>query len=135
MADWLLKTEPGDFSYGDLEKAKKAVWDGVANPAALRNLRAMKEGDRVVVYHTGEEKAAVGVATVVREAYPDPKKPNPRLVVVEIVAASRLKRPVTLAEMKALPVFADSPLVKQGRLSVVPLTAAQWKALEAASRP
>jgi predicted RNA-binding protein with PUA-like domain len=135
MADWLLKTEPGDFSYADLEKAKKAVWDGVANPVALRNLRAMKEGDRVVVYHTGEEKAAVGVATVVREAYPDPKKPNPRLVVVEIAATSRLKRPVTLAEMKALPVFADSPLVKQGRLSVVPLTAAQWKALEAASRP
>ena len=84
MADWLLKTEPSTYSFADLEKAKKAVWDGVTNPVALKNLRAMKAGDRVVVYHTGDEKAAVGLATVTREAYPDPKGKNPRLVVVDL---------------------------------------------------
>jgi len=134
MADWLLKTEPSDYSFLDLEKAKKAVWDGVKNPAALRNLKAMKEGDRVFVYHTGDEKAAVGLATVVKEAYPDPKSKNPRLLVVELQAGKRLGRPVTLGEMKALPVFAQSPLARQGRLSVVPLTPPQWKAIEAKSQ-
>ncbi|HVQ28727.1 MAG TPA: EVE domain-containing protein [Vicinamibacteria bacterium] len=134
MADWLVKTEPSDYSFGHLESAKKATWDGVKNPAALKNLAAMKVGDRVVVYHTGDEKAAVGLAEVVREAHPDPKSKNPRLLVVGLEAGKRLPRPVTLAEMKALPVFAESPLVRQGRLSVVPLTAAQWKALEAKSR-
>ncbi|HEY6548529.1 MAG TPA: EVE domain-containing protein [Vicinamibacteria bacterium] len=134
MADWLLKTEPSTYSFADLEKAKKAVWDGVANPVALRNLRALKVGDRVVVYHTGDEKAAVGLATVTREAYPDPKGKNPRLVVVDLQVGKRLPRPVTLAEIKAVASFAQSPLVKQGRLSVVPLEPAQWKALEALSR-
>lgn len=129
---WLLKTEPSEFSYADLERQGRATWDGVRNPAALRNLRAMKSGERAFVYHTGDEKAAVGVARVVREAYPDPKSKNPRLVVVDIVAEGRLPRPVTLAEMKALPIFSDSPLARQGRLSVVPLTAAQWKAIEGA---
>ena len=94
----------------------------------------MKAGDVAVVYHTGDEKAAVGLATVTREAYPDPKSKNPRLVVVDLEAGRRLLRPVPLAEMKALPPFAESPLVRQGRLSVVPLNPAQWKALEAASR-
>lgn len=134
MAEWLVKTEPSEYSFDHLERAGKAVWDGVRNPAAVRNLRAMKAGDRVVVYHTGDEKAAVGLAEVVREAYPDPKSKNPRLAVVGLEAGKRLPRPVTLAEIKALPVFAESPLVRQGRLSVVPLTAAQWKALEAKSR-
>jgi predicted RNA-binding protein with PUA-like domain len=134
MALWLLKTEPSEYSFSDLEKAKRAVWDGVRNPVALRNLRAMKTGDAVVVYHTGDEKAAVGLAEVVREAYPDPKKKDPRLAVVELAVGRPLPRPVTLAEIKAMPVFADSPLVRQGRLSVVPLTAAQGKALEAKSR-
>ena len=132
MADWLLKTEPSAYSFAELEKAKKTVWDGVRNPAALRNLRAMKVGDRVAIYHTGDEKAAVGLASVVREAYPDPKAPG--FAVVELEAGKPLARAVTLAEMKALPVFAESPLVRQGRLSVVPLNAAQWKALEAKSR-
>jgi predicted RNA-binding protein with PUA-like domain len=134
MAHWLLKTEPSTYSFAELERTKKAVWDGVKNPAALRNLRAMKAGDVAVVYHTGDEKAAVGLATVTREAYPDPKSKNPRLVVVDLEAGRRLLRPVPLAEMKALPSFAESPLVRQGRLSVVPLNPAQWKALEAASR-
>lgn len=130
---WLLKTEPSEFGYEDLERDGRAVWDGVTNPAALENLRAMKAGDRVVVYHTGDAKSAVGRAEVTREAYPDPKAKNPRLVVVELLPKGRLKRPVTLAEIKALPVFAESPLVRQGRLSVVPLSAAQWQALEKAA--
>ena len=129
---WLLKTEPSDFSWSDLEKRGRVVWDGVTNPVALRNLRAMKKGERVFVYHTGDEKAAVGIARVVSEAFPDPKSKNPRLVVVELEAVKALKRRVTLAEMKALPVFATSPLVSQGRLSVVPLNEAQWRAVEEA---
>lgn len=126
---WLLKTEPSDFSYDDLEKDGRAVWDGVTNPVALRNLRAMKAGDRVLVYHTGDEKTVVGRAEVVRAAYPDPKKKDDRLVVVDIEPRGRVKKPVTLAEIKAMAIFAESPLVRQGRLSVVPLTAAQWKAV------
>jgi predicted RNA-binding protein with PUA-like domain len=131
---WLLKTEPSGYSYDDLEKEGRAVWDGVTNPVALKNLRAMKGGDRVFIYHTGDEKAVEGRAEVVRAAYPDPKAKDPRLVVVDVKPAGRLKRPVTLAEIKAMPVFAESPLVRQGRLSVVPLTAAQEKAIEDAGR-
>ena len=131
---WLLKTEPGDYNYDALEKAGRARWDGVRNPAAIRNLGAMKPGERVLVYHTGDEKAVVGTAEVVRSAYPDPKYPEGKLLVVDIEARGRLARPVTLAEIKALAEFRDSPLVRQGRLSVVPLTAAQWKAIEALAR-
>jgi predicted RNA-binding protein with PUA-like domain len=126
---WLLKTEPSTYGYADLEREGRAVWDGVTNPVALRNLREMAEGDEAFVYHTGDEKAVVGTARVTRAAFADPKAGNPRLVVVEIEATGRLKRPVTLAEIKALPVFAESPLVRQGRLSVVPLTKEQWNAL------
>jgi len=128
---WLLKTEPGSYSYEDLEREGRAVWDGVSNPVALKNLRSMKEGDAVVVYHTGDERAAVGLAEVVRAAYPDPKKGDPRLVVVDLRPRGRFPRPVTLDEIKSLALFKDSPLVRQGRLSVVPLTAPQWKALTA----
>ena len=128
---WLLKTEPGDYSWAQLEKAGRARWDGVRNPAAIRNLAAMKAGDRVFVYHTGDERAVVGVAEVVKPAYPDPKYPDGKLMVVDIEARGKLGRPVTLAEIKALGEFKDSPLVRMGRLSVVPLTAAQWKAIEA----
>jgi len=118
-----------DRAYEDLEREGRARWDGVRNPAAQRNMRAMKAGDRVLVYHTGDEKAVVGEAEVVREAYPDPKFPTGKLVVVDLVPRGRLARPVTLAEMKALAAFAESPLVRQGRLSVVPLTANQWSAI------
>jgi predicted RNA-binding protein with PUA-like domain len=124
---WLVKTEPGTYSYEDLEREGRAAWDGVKNPFAIRNLRAMKVGDPVVVYHTGDERAAVGLAEVVKAAYPDPKQP--RLVVVDLQAKGRLPEPVTLATIKGLAVFEESPLVRQGRLSVVPLTAAQWKVL------
>jgi len=131
---WLLKTEPSAYSYDDLEKEGRTRWDGVKNPAALRNLRAMKKGDRVFVYHTGGEKAVVGTAEVVREAYPDPKAKGGRLVAVDIEPRGRLARAVTLPEIKAMPELAESPLVRQGRLSVVPLTAAQWDAIEARGR-
>lgn len=120
---WLLKTEPSEFGYDDLERDGRAVWDGVRNPVAQRNLKAMKEGEDVLVYHTGGEKAAVGRAKVARVAYPDPK--GGRLFVVDVVPAGRLARPVPLAEIKGDGAFADSPLVRQGRLSVVPLTGEQ----------
>jgi len=131
---WLLKTEPSAYGYDSLEKEGRTRWDGVSNPVALRNLASMKEGDRLIVYHTGKEKAAVGRAEVVRAPYPDPRWKGGKIVVVDIEPRGRLARPVALAELKALPVFADSPLVRQGRLSVVPLTAAQWKAIESRAR-
>ena len=131
---WLLKTEPSAYSYDDLEREGRARWDGVKNPAALRNLRAMKKGDRVLVYHTGDEKAVVGTAEVAGEAYPDPKFKGGVFVVVDLEPRGRLARPVTLAEIRAMPAFAESPLVRQGRLSVVPVDAAQWKAVEEKGR-
>ena len=131
---WLVKTEPGTYGYGDLEKQGRSVWDGVANPVAIRNLGAMKMGERVFIYHTGDEKQVVGEAEVVRTAYPDPKQKNERLLVVELKAVGRLAQPVTLAVMKGEAAFADSPLLRQGRLSVVPLTAAQVKFIEKTGR-
>jgi predicted RNA-binding protein with PUA-like domain len=127
---WLLKTEPSEYAYDDLEREGEAVWDGVANPAALKNLRAMKVGDRAFIYHTGDVRAVVGVAEVTRAAHPDPRSKNPKLVVVGLKPVGRLATPVGLPEIKSLDVFAQSPLVRQGRLSVVPLDAAQWKAIE-----
>ncbi len=115
---WLLKTEPSTYGYDDLEREGTTRWDGVRNPVAMKHLRAMKKGDAVLIYHTGDEKAVVGAAVVVREAYPDPKAAE--RVVVDLKAGGRLARPVPLAEIKGLAVFADSPLVRQGRLSVVP---------------
>jgi predicted RNA-binding protein with PUA-like domain len=128
---WLLKTEPDEYSYDDLEREGRGRWDGVRNPAALANLRAMMQGDRTFVYHTGGERAVVGLAEIVRAAYPDPRAKNAKLVVVDVEPRGRLARPVTLAEIKSLAEFATSPLVRQGRLSVVPLTQAQWKAVVA----
>jgi predicted RNA-binding protein with PUA-like domain len=125
VATWLLKTEPGTYGFDDLVREKRARWDGVANPVALRNLRAAAVGDAIVVYHTGDQKAAVGLAEVARAAYPDPEAVDGRLVVIDIVPVRRFQRPVTLAQIKAAREFAGSPLVKQGRLSVVPLTDAQ----------
>jgi predicted RNA-binding protein with PUA-like domain len=122
--DYLLKTEPSVYSFADLEREKSTVWDGVTNPVAVRNLRAMKAGDRLVIYHTGDEKSAVGTASVISLDAADPKTPQ-----VKIKAGKALGKPVTLADVKANKLFADSPLVRQGRLSVVPLTAAQFKFL------
>ncbi len=134
MASWLVKTEPGSYSFADLQRDGKTAWTGVANPVAQRNLRAMKPGDRAVVYHTGDEKAAVGLARVVREAYPDPTAKGEKLVCVDLAAGEPLAAPVSLGALKGDPAFADSPLVKQGRLSVVPLTDAQLAALEKLAR-
>jgi predicted RNA-binding protein with PUA-like domain len=119
--DYLLKTEPSEYSFADLERERETVWDGVSNPVALKNLRAMTPGTRLVMYETGERKSAVGTATVVSVDATDPKNPRVKIKVGKAV------KPVTLAEVKANKLFADSPLVRQGRLSVVPLTAAQWK--------
>ncbi len=127
---WLLKTEPTDYSYDRLEQDGRTCWDGVSNPAALKNIRAMKSGDRAFLYHTGKEKAVVGVVEIATAPYPDPGARDSRLVVVDIEPRARLGRPVTLGEIKALPAFEGSPLVRQGRLSVVPLTADQWKTIE-----
>lgn len=126
---WLLKTEPSAYGYDDLERDGRTTWDGVTNPVALKNLRAMKVGDRAIIYHTGDEKAAVGIAKCVQAAYADPKQKDAKLVVVDLEAVERLPTPISLQTIKSLAVFGDSPLVRQGRLSVVPLTAAQWKAL------
>ncbi|MGH9500590.1 MAG: EVE domain-containing protein [Terriglobales bacterium] len=119
--DYLLKTEPSEYSFADLQRDQATVWDGVSNPVALKNLRGMKPGERLVIYETGDHKSAVGTATVVSVDASDPK--NPR---VKIKAGKALARAVTLAEVKANKLFADSPLVRQGRLSVVPLNAAQY---------
>lgn len=122
--DYLLKTEPGEYSFADLRRDKSTIWDGVTNPAAVKNLREMKPGDRLVIYETGERKSAVGTATVVSVDARNPKKPE-----VKIKAGEALRKPVTLAEIKAEKLFADSPLVRQGRLSVAPLTATQYRFL------
>jgi predicted RNA-binding protein with PUA-like domain len=122
--DYLLKTEPTEYSFADLQRDKATTWDGVSNPVALKNLRAMKPGDRLVIYQTGDHKTAVGTAAVVSVDVADAKNPQ-----VKIKAGDALSRPVTLAEVKADKLFAESPLVRQGRLSVVPLDAAQYKFL------
>ena len=129
---WLLKTEPESYSWEDLRRDGTTRWDGVRNPVAQKNLRAMQQGDVVVIYHTGKERAAVALAKVERSAYPDPK--DPKLVVVDLAADRALPRVVTLDEMKSLPAFADSPLVRQGRLAVVPLTREQLAVITGGSR-
>jgi len=119
---YLLKTEPSEYSFANLQKDKKTVWDGVHNPVALRNLAGMKPGDRLIIYETGDRKSAVGNASVVSVKVTDPKNPQ-----MELAAGKDLAKPVTLAEIKANKLFATSPLVRMGRLSVVPLTAEQYK--------
>ena len=119
--DYLLKTEPSVYSFGDLEREKTTIWDGVTNPVAVKHLRGMKPGERLVIYHTGDEKSAVGTASV--ESVDASEAKNPR---VRIKVGKAIAKPKTLAEIKAQKLFAESPLVRQGRLSVVPLTEAQW---------
>ncbi|MGH9533079.1 MAG: EVE domain-containing protein [Terriglobales bacterium] len=121
---FLLKTEPSTYSFADLQRDKKTVWDGVSNPVALKHLRGMNKGERLLIYHTGDEKQVVGTASVVSVDASDPKNPA-----VVIAAGSALARPVTLSEIKDSKLFADSPLVRQGRLSVVPLSDTQYNAI------
>lgn len=118
---YLLKTEPGTYSVDDLAREGETVWDGVSNPAAVRNLAGMEKGETLVIYHTGDEKRTVGLAKVVSVDASDAKNPQVRIKFVK-----RTKTPRTLAEIKANKMFTDSPLVRQGRLSVVPLTEAQY---------
>jgi predicted RNA-binding protein with PUA-like domain len=127
MPRWLLKTEPATYAWADLVRDGRAVWDGVKNPAALRHLRAMQPGDEVFLYHTGDEKAVVGIARVVAAAYPDPKAKDPGLVVVDLEPVRPLGSPVTLRAVKADPWFRDFALVRVPRLSVMPVSAEQWK--------
>jgi len=122
--DYLLKTEPSTYSFANLEREKTTIWDGVSNPVALKNLARMKAGERLVIYHTGDEKSAVGTATVVSVDASDQRNPQ-----VKIRVGKPLSKPVTLAQAKASDVFSESPLVRQGRLSVVPLNERQYKFL------
>ena len=122
--DYLLKTEPSEYSFADLQRDQLTVWDGVSNPVALRHLREMAPGARLVIYETGDHKSAVGTASVVSVDAAEPRSPA-----VKIKAGKSLVKPVSLADIKANKLFAESPLVRQGRLSVVPLTAAQYKVL------
>jgi predicted RNA-binding protein with PUA-like domain len=126
-AEYLLKTEPSEYSFENLQRDKITVWDGVSNPVALRNLGQMKPGVRLIIYETGDRKSAVGTASVVSVDLSNPKNPA-----VKIEAGKSLAKPITLAEIKANKLFADSPLVRQGRLSVVPLTPEQYKFLNRA---
>jgi predicted RNA-binding protein with PUA-like domain len=123
---WLFKTEPSAYSFAQLEADRRTVWDGVKNALALRHLSAVAKGDEVLFYHTGDEKAVVGTATVTRGAYPDPKQKDARLLVVDLEAGRGLPRPVTLAEMRANPKLAGFDLLRLPRLSVMPVSAAQW---------
>jgi len=123
-SDYLLKTEPSEYSFEDLQSDGATIWDGVSNPAAVKHLREMTPGARLVIYETGDRKSAVGTASVISVDASDPKDPA-----VKIKAGKQIPKPVTLAEIKANKLFADSPLVRQGRLSVVPLTKAQFQFL------
>lgn len=128
---WLVKEEPENYSYARFQADGRTVWAGVKNPVAQKNLRAMKKGEKVFFYHTGKEKAVIGTATVAVEAYADPN--IARLVVVELATGKALKRPVTLAEIKADKRFATMPLVRMPRLSVQPVTDEEWDMIEAMS--
>lgn len=131
---WLLKTEPSDYAYSDLERDGRTVWDGVGNNLALIHLRAIKEGDEALVYHTGRERAVVGTARIVRGPYPDPTLEDDRRVVVDIEVGEALAKPVGLKALKAEPSLATWELLTNGRLSVMPVPAAAWKKVMSLSR-
>ena len=128
--NWLVKDEPTHYGFDELVKERKAVWSGVRNALAQRHLRAVKKGDRVFYYHTGTEKQVVGIAKALSDPYPDPEDPTGKYVAVDIAPVKRLPRPITLAEIKADPAFKDFPLVRIARLSVMPVTDAEWARIE-----
>ena len=134
MPTWLMKTEPSTYSYDDLVKDGKAVWDGVSNPVALKHIRSMKKGDQVLVYHTGGEKSIIGIAEVTSEPYADPKARDPRLAVVDLKPVRKLANPVPLAAVKAEKVFKDFELVRISRLSVMPVPTNLWRYIMQMSR-
>jgi predicted RNA-binding protein with PUA-like domain len=127
---WLFKTEPSVYSFQQLQKDKKTMWDGVKNNLALKNLKDIKKGDEIFIYHTGDEKAAVGIARALGGAYPDPSQKNPRMLVVDIEAVKPLPRPVTLAEVKANKKLANFDLVRLSRLSIMKVSDEQWDSME-----
>jgi predicted RNA-binding protein with PUA-like domain len=129
MAYWLLKSDPDVYSYWDLERDKKTVWDGISNNLALKHLRAMIKGDLAFIYHSGDEKAIVGIAEIISAPYVDPRQKDPKLAVVDIRARRRLARTVLLSEIKARADFKDFGLVRMSRLSVVPVTVDRWEAI------
>ncbi len=126
---WLVKTEPGCYSFADLEREGKTTWDGVTNNLALKHLRAIKKGDPVLVYHTGDEKAVAGLAEAASDPYPDPAQNNVKLAVVDVKPRRAARRPVTLSEIKSLKEMAESPLVRMPRLSVMPVSDKEWEKL------
>jgi predicted RNA-binding protein with PUA-like domain len=130
MANWLVKEEPDHYSYDALVREGRTVWAGVKNPLAQKHLRSIRKGDRIFYYHTGKEKSVVAVAKAASDAYPDPKDNSGKAVVVDVVPERKLARPVTLAEIKADPAFASFPLVRMSRLSVMPVSDAEWKRIE-----
>jgi len=127
---WLFKSEPSVYSYQQLVKDKKTVWDGVANFLALKHVKDIKKGELIFIYHTGDEKAAVGVARALSGAYPDPEKDDPRLLVVDVEPVRALAKPVTLAQVKAHPKLKNFDLVKNSRLSMMKVTDEQWEIME-----
>jgi predicted RNA-binding protein with PUA-like domain len=129
MAYWILKTEPSTYAFADLLRDGRTVWDGVANAQALIHIRAMQPGDEALIYHSGDQRAAVGLARIVSAAYADPQLDDPKRAVVDVEVMRHLAQPVTLATIKADPRFAQFGLVRQSRLSVVPVSAEQWQAL------
>jgi predicted RNA-binding protein with PUA-like domain len=134
MAQWLVKEEPEHYSYDQLERDRKTVWAGVRNPLAQKHLRGIRKGDRILYYHTGKEKAVVAISRAIGNAYPDPDDTSGKAYVVDIAPVERLRRPVTLAEIKADKVFASFPLVRMARLSVMPVSDAEWARIERLSR-
>jgi predicted RNA-binding protein with PUA-like domain len=134
MPQWLVKEEPEHYAYDQLEKDRKAVWAGVRNPLAQKHLRSIRKGDRIFYYHTGKEKAVVGIARALGDAYPDPGDTGGKAFVVDVAPEKKLPRPVTLAEIKADRAFADFPLVRMSRLSVMPVTDGEWARIEKMSR-
>jgi len=131
---WLMKEEPTHYNFQDLMKEGKTVWEGVRNPLAQKHLREVKRGDPIFYYHTGNEKAVVGLARAASDAYPDPKDKSGKAVVVEVEAVKPLAAPVTLAAIKARAFFKSFPLVRMPRLSVMPVTEEQWKEIEAMAK-
>ena len=129
MARFLVKTEPSTYSFADLQRDKRTVWDGVSNPVALKHLATIRKGDTVVVYHTGDEKQAVGLAVAASDAYPDPKLKDPKRPVVDLAADRALRKPVTLAQVKADAVLKTNDLARLPRLSVMPFSEEQFKRL------
>jgi predicted RNA-binding protein with PUA-like domain len=134
MAQWLVKEEPEHYNYDQLERDRKTVWAGVRNPLAQKHLRSIRKGDRIFYYHTGKEKAVIATAKATSDAYPDPADKSGQLFVVDIAPDAKLARPVTLAEIKGDRAFASFPLVRMSRLSVMPVTDAEWNRIEKMSR-